>query len=158
VAAGGGAPTFDANGVVWGRLEIWAGGEWVTVDGLDGSGFEDEEAEVGCRQLGNELGYTPVSWSVVGTGDTPDGSGNQYDAYDCQGDEDELSSCKDFEEWGGSHSRDVGIRCSFALAGDECEECPPGKYRYARVRVCREEGNGSVVRGDREWFAKCNHT
>jgi hypothetical protein len=155
----GGDSIFDANGEVWGRLEIWVGGDWVTVMGYDSSYFGDEEAEVGCRQLGNELGYPPVSWSVVGRSDTPDGSGKQYVAYNCQGDEDALSSCGVFgEDTSPYHSHDVGLRCSFVVAGDECEECPPGKYRYACVCVCREEGMGSVGRGDREWFAKCNHT
>ena len=131
-------PKFDENGEVWGRLELKVGGEWVTVRYVY---LGDEEAEVGCRQLGNELGYSLVSWSVVHYDDTPMGSGKQYNVRECQGNEDELSSCDRFEEGGVFiHTEDIGLRCSFAIAGDECEECPPGKYRYACTRVCRQEG------------------
>ena len=35
------------------------------------------------------------------------------------------------------HADDVGLRCTFVIAGDECEECPLGKYRYACARVGR---------------------
>ena len=137
VVAGGGVPTFDARGQVWGRLELFVGGEWVTVYGRTSSSFEDEEAEVGCRQLGNELGYTPISWSVVNSGYTPDGSGKQYNVESCQGSEEELSSCGTFnEKTDVTHEYDIGLQCAFVVAGDECEECPAGKYRLVSVCVC----------------------
>ena len=127
MAAGGGAPTFDANGQVWGRLELFVGGEWVTVSDY---GFGGEEVEVGCRQLGNELGYTSTSWSRVYNTVTPDGSGVQYKVRYCQGNENELSSCREFDEVSSpSHGQDIGLQCTFADDAVECEECPAGKYR-----------------------------
>ena len=83
--------------------------------------------------------HTPDSWSKVHQGDIPDGSEDQkqYWAYDCQGNEDELSSCNLFEYPNTpSNIYDIGLRCTFVVAGDECEECPAGKYRYVRVFVC----------------------
>ena len=150
VADGGDAPTFDANGEVWGRLELYVESEeeWVTVASFE---FLAEEAEVGCRQLGNELGYTPTSWSKVDRYDTPNGSGKQYFAYNCQGSEDELSSCGDFSSQDPApHNGDVGLRCTFVVVGDECEECPAGKYRYVCVFV---ERRGLRREGERMSFA-----
>ena len=130
-------PTFDENGEVKGRLELKVGGEWVTVNDKN---FYDKETEVGCRQLGNELGYTLLSWDRDHWEDVPDGSGKQYYAKNCQGNEGDLSSCPEFfENSPAVHSQDVGLRCTFSIAGDECEECPPGKYRCAWVDVCRQE-------------------
>ena len=128
----------------WGILPL-AGVEWVTVVE---SWFEDEEdSEVGCRQLGNELGYTPTSWRVVGKSDTPDGSGKQYFALNCQGNEDLLRSCGGFQEdTTPSHHFDIGLRCTFVVAGDECEECPAGKYRYVYACVERRDGVGGRVK------------
>ena len=129
MTAEGGAPTFDANGQVRGRLELFVGGEWVTVYG-NLEYFGDEEAKVGCHQLGNELGYTPVSWITVPFGDTTAGIGKQYYARDCDGDENELSSCGVYEEKiPPSHQYDTGLSCVYEIAGDECEECPQGKFR-----------------------------
>ena len=132
-------PTFDENGEVWGRLELKVGGEWVTIRDYvlyNDWDFGNEVAQVGCRQLGNELGYTLLSWDLVrgieNGGLSPMGSGSQYNVGNCQVNEDELSSCGHFKEGGiFIHQQDAGLRCSFAIAGDECEECPPGKYRYA---------------------------
>ena len=146
VADGGGAPTFDANGGVWGRLELFVGLEWVTLH-TNGGRFGNEEAEVGCRQLGNELGYTPTSSSVVDYDDTPDGSGEQVSSdYPCNGSEDELFSCNDFYGW-NSHQYDIGLRCTFVVAGDECEECPAGKYRYLCLCVCMRGEDGMGRKG-----------
>ena len=119
---------FDANGEIWGRIELRIGGVWVTVKAF---GFTTKSAEVGCRQLGDELGYTPTSWSAVSKEDTPDGEGKQYQAWSCLGSENELSSCGSFREDTAlpDHTTDTGLRCSFMLAGDECEKCPAGKFR-----------------------------
>ena len=125
---------FDENGEVQGRLELKVGGEWVTVSGI----WNHNGTEVGCRQLGNELGYTLLSWGQIGYEGTPDGSGKQYYAKNCKGNEGDLSSCGEFYETSPAvHADDVGLRCTFVIAGDECEECPLGKYRYACARVGR---------------------
>ena len=61
----------DFEGQAQGRLEVFHDGQWGTV--CDDS-FEDADAQVACRQLGNELGYTLTSWSVVSSSNTDDGS------------------------------------------------------------------------------------
>ncbi len=69
-----GTPSFDSEGQVQGRLEVKVGGDWVTI--TEDGGFwygGGAESTVACRQLGNELGYTLVSASKVGRGDTDDG-------------------------------------------------------------------------------------
>ncbi|GMI37858.1 hypothetical protein TeGR_g14131, partial [Tetraparma gracilis] len=56
-----GTPSFDSEGQVQGRLEVFHDGQWGTV--CDDS-FKEPDAQVACRQLGNELGYTLTSWSA----------------------------------------------------------------------------------------------
>ncbi|GMI52142.1 hypothetical protein TeGR_g13710, partial [Tetraparma gracilis] len=75
-----GTPSFDSEGQVQGRLEVKVGDDWVTVAGTSdsfggyGSSGGEAESTVACRQLGNELGYTLVSASKVGSSDTDDGT------------------------------------------------------------------------------------
>jgi hypothetical protein len=90
----------------------------------------EAESMVACRQLGNELGYTLVSASKVGSEDTDDGSGMAYEVT-CAGTESTLDSCPYFTV-GGTHSSfhpyDVGVSCTFLLPNNECEECAAGKF------------------------------
>ncbi|GMH48343.1 hypothetical protein TrRE_jg8423 [Triparma retinervis] len=130
------SPSFDSKIQVQGRLEVKVGNDWATVAEWAGfkSGDGEAEATVACRQLGNELGYTLVSASKVGSrqfnGPTFDGSGTQYEVT-CAGTESTVNSCTSFGVWGGSpnfHWYDVGVSCTFLAFGEECEECVAGKY------------------------------
>jgi hypothetical protein len=125
-----GTPSFDSEGQVQGRLEVKVGDDWVTL--ADNSYFNsfhgDEEATVACRQLGNELGYTLVSASKVGSSDTDDGSGTIYEVT-CAGTESTLDSCTTFESWSMySHTYDVGVSCTFLVPVFDCEECVAGEF------------------------------
>jgi hypothetical protein len=117
-----GTPSFDSEGRVQGRLEVNIGGNWVTITGEMGGFWSGGGAEstVACRQLGDELGYTLVSASKVGYGDTDDGSGDIY-RVTCAGTESTLDSCT-FESYTGSswappHSYDVGVSCTYSTVG-----------------------------------------
>ena len=58
------SPSFDVFGVVSGRIEYkpsWKT-SWGTIRYND---FEDDEALVSCREIGNELGYATVSGTVI---------------------------------------------------------------------------------------------
>jgi hypothetical protein len=103
-----GTPSFDSVGQVQGRIEVKVGDDWVTVAEYGGFTYGgDDESTVACRQLGNELGYTLVSASKVGSGDTDDGSGTAYEVT-CAGTESTLDSCTTVESWSSSnHQFDV---------------------------------------------------
>lgn len=94
--------------------------------------FEEAEATVACRQLGNKLGYTLVSASKVPAEETDDGpSSYSYNAVSCVGSESTLQSCPTYS-WVGSnsasvHTFDVGVSCTFLAPGSACSECPAGK-------------------------------
>ena len=93
-ASGYSAPIFDTNFEVDGRLEICYNDEWwsfwVGSDFWTGTDypFTDDDAQVACRQLGNQYDYEMTTSSVLSTADTPDGNTN-YGPYDlqCEGDE-----------------------------------------------------------------------
>jgi hypothetical protein len=129
-----GTPSFDSEGQVQGRLEVFHDGQWGTV--CDDY-FGEPDAQVACRQLGNELGYTLTSWSVVGSsnvgGPTPSGTGQIWlNDVSCGGTDTSLSDCN-HAGWGGprtddcTHQEDAGVSCTFLAPGDECEECVAGK-------------------------------
>jgi hypothetical protein len=130
-----GTPSFDSQGQVQGRLEVKVGDDWVTIESyysFGGSGSSGGEAEstVACRQLGNELGYTPVSASKVGREDTDDGSGKIYEVT-CAGTESTLDSCSSFDHWSSSssmHGYDGGVSGTFLAPDSSCAVCVPGKF------------------------------
>ncbi|GMI30069.1 hypothetical protein TeGR_g6473 [Tetraparma gracilis] len=68
-------PSFDSEGTVQGRLEVFHQStpdetpSWGTVCSPE---FDLSDAQVGCAQLGAELGYKAVSWDVIDRLDTPD--------------------------------------------------------------------------------------
>jgi hypothetical protein len=139
-----GTPSFDSEGQVQGRLEVFHGGLWGTVCNDD---FEEADAQVACRQLGNELGYTLASWSVVSNHDTDDGSGRTWlDDLGCSGSETSLGDCS-HPGWGTEdcdHNEDVGVSCTFLVPGDECEECVAGKFSDTTgVAACTSCAAGS---------------
>jgi hypothetical protein len=142
-----GTPSFDSQGQVQGRLEVKVGDDWVTI-AEEGGFYSGGEAEstVACRQLGNELGYTLVSASKVGRGDTDDGS-NVAMAYKvtCAGTESTLGSCTSFEyDSYNRHYYDVGVSCTFFAHDDECRECVAGMYSDTTgVAACTSCAAGS---------------
>jgi hypothetical protein len=124
------SPTFNSEGVVEGRAEVYHSEEWGTI--CDDS-FDNNDALVFCRQMGNELGYSVVSGTMVSSGSTPDGSGTIWlDDLACSGSEATLDACSHngWDSHNCGHSEDVGVRCKF-LQADECESCPAGKFNGA---------------------------
>ncbi|XP_061079261.1 uncharacterized protein LOC133114081 [Conger conger] len=93
-----------------GRVEVYHRGEWGTV--CD-DGWDMNEAQVVCRQLG-----FPGAQSVVEGGIYGSGSGTIWlDDLDCKGTESSLSSCM-FKGWGVTdctHSEDAGVICEKKL-------------------------------------------
>ena len=82
------APMFDTNFEVDGRLEICRNGDWFSFYATSSYPFTDDDAQVACRQLGNQYDYEITTSSALSTADTPDGNTN-YGPYDllCEGDE-----------------------------------------------------------------------
>ncbi|GMI37144.1 hypothetical protein TeGR_g14787, partial [Tetraparma gracilis] len=138
-----GTPSFDSEGHVQGRLEVFHDGQWGTV--CDDS-FEWPDAQVACRQLGNELGYTLTGWSVVSSSNTDDGSGRIWlDDVGCSGSETNLGTDCSHRRWGKNncgHSKDVGVSCTF-IAPVECEECAAGKSSDGGIAACTDCVPGS---------------
>jgi hypothetical protein len=118
---------FDENGWVQGRVEVFHDGEWGTV--CDDS-FGNPDAEVACRQLGNELGYEAVGWDFLGNIGSGSGQIWMDDLY-CSGHEDSLSDCS-HRGWGShncGHSEDAWVSCQLlAFHTGECEPCAAGSY------------------------------
>lgn len=89
-----------------GRVEVYHNGKWGTV--CD-DGWDLNEAQVVCRQLG-----FPGAVSAVAGGTYGDGSGPIWlDDVSCNGSESFLSSCH-FKAWGVtdcSHKEDAGVVC-----------------------------------------------
>merc|ERR1719178_535843 len=102
---------IDSEGYVSGRLEVFHNDEWGTV--CDDS-FGTSDAEVACRQLGNELGYEALGWADLGN--IGSGSGQIWmDGLYCDGNEVSLGECS-FNGWGShdcGHSEDVWVGCTF---------------------------------------------
>jgi hypothetical protein len=143
-----GTPSFDSEGQVQGRLEVNVGGaSWYTVaDKPDwGINFGEFESTVACRQLGNELDYTLVSASKVGSSNTDDGSLPAY-FVECSGPESTLDSCTDFQYFGGGGDVDVGVACTFLAPGNECDECVAGKFSdTTSIAACMDCAAGSYM-------------
>ncbi|GMH73220.1 hypothetical protein TL16_g06123 [Triparma laevis f. inornata] len=124
------SPTFDIEGVVRGRIEVKPSGEtaWGTIYG--DYRWDDTDALVACREIGNELGYATVSGTELRYGNTPDGSGEIWWVdLECSGSEETLESCSKSttSSTATDHQYDIGITCKFLQAG-ECEACPTGKF------------------------------
>ena len=80
------SPTFDSEGVVSGRIEVKPSGEtaWGTIWY---NSWDDVDALVACREIGNELGYATISGTALTWDNTPEGSGEVWWEYvDCSGD------------------------------------------------------------------------
>ena len=121
------SPTFGSEGVVSGRIEVIPSGEtaWGTIQA---SYWDDVDALVACREIGNELGYAIISGAALSYGNTPDGSGEIYwTEVACSGYEETLDSCSKSSTTSTYHEYDIGITCKFVQA-DECEACPAGAY------------------------------
>jgi serine protease 12 (motopsin) len=161
-----GTLSFDSEGNLQGRLEVFHDGQWGTVydDGLeadaeDGQRKRQTFAEVSCRQLGAELGYVAASWSVVPSsqagGETPPGIGKNWLCHlDCEGPEATLFDCGhtlEYPFWGDGdvyHDQDIGVSCTFLVALDECEECVLGKFSGTTgVAACEACEGGKTTAG-----------
>ena len=83
---------FDTNFEVDGRLEICNNDEWLSFYEPSYYPFTDDDAQVACRQLGNQYDYEMTTSSALSTADTPDGNTNYGPYYlRCEGDEATLS-------------------------------------------------------------------
>ena len=81
-------PIFDTNFEVDGRLEICSNGEWFSFWAPSYYPFTDDDAQVACRQLGNQYDYEMTTSSALSTVDTPDGNNNYGPHFlRCEGDE-----------------------------------------------------------------------
>ena len=91
-----------------GRVEVLRSGEWQTIcnSGL-GDGWDLNDADVACRQLG--YGY---AIRAVSNGNFGQGTGGQWKAsFFCTGSESRLEDCSTSSS-SCSHSEDVGVICS----------------------------------------------
>ncbi|GMH89491.1 hypothetical protein TL16_g11473 [Triparma laevis f. inornata] len=133
------SPTFDGEGVVSGRVEVKPPGKsaWGTIHGQ--TLWDDTDAIVACRQIGNEFGYATVSGTALSYGSTPDGSGViWWTEVGCSGSEETLEECIPLGTGVTNHQYDIGVTCKFSQAG-ECELCPPGKFSdVTGIRACTE--------------------
>ena len=121
------SPTFDSEGVVSGRIEVKPSGEtaWGTIFL---NWWDDVDALVACREIGNELDYATISGTALSYVNTPDGSGEiWWMSVECSGSEETLESCSKRTTTWTNHGYDIGITCKFVQA-DECEACPAGKF------------------------------
>ncbi|XP_071504918.1 neurotrypsin-like [Diadema antillarum] len=129
-----------------GRLEIYHNNEWGTVCNTT---WGPEEAEVTCRQLGND-GVNNVYYSP-----TPGNGSIHLSRVDCTGSETELLGCDvTFSDTGNSsctHGEDVGVDCYTLLsdpsAGEGDTRLVDGENSW--------EGRLQVFH-DRKWGTVCN--
>ncbi|GMH47302.1 hypothetical protein TrLO_g8679 [Triparma laevis f. longispina] len=93
-ASGYSTPTFDENAEVEGRLEICHDEEWFSFRAY-WYDFTDKDAQVACRQLGNQYDYDVTYSAPLSYYSTPDGNTN-YGPYDldCVGDEAAVSEVR----------------------------------------------------------------
>ena len=95
-----------------GRVEIFHGGVWGTICGV---GWDFEDAEVACRQLGYR-GAQPL----LDNGTFGPGSGVVWlEGIGCRGNESRLTECG-LSGWGESecsHTQDVGVVCEAGTLG-----------------------------------------
>ncbi|XP_070551855.1 scavenger receptor cysteine-rich domain superfamily protein-like [Ptychodera flava] len=95
-----------------GRLEVYFNGEWGTVCDDD---FDDNDAEVVCRQLGYNYG------EILQAGSHGQGlSSIAMDDVDCSGHELKLKKCayRGLGEHNCKHDEDVSIRCKLPGGGN----------------------------------------
>ncbi|GMI02512.1 hypothetical protein TrST_g6280, partial [Triparma strigata] len=131
------SPTFDSEGVVSGRAEVYHDGQWGTIATFEGDTSDNtEDAAILCRQLATELGFSPLSSGRLSWSSTPSGSGKIWlsstGSSSCSGAELTLDACPSYGGWGSleswaDHNDDIGIICKFVQA-DECKACPAGKF------------------------------
>ncbi|GMH58183.1 hypothetical protein TrST_g4530 [Triparma strigata] len=139
------SPTFDSEGVVSGRAEVYHDGQWGTVATFEGDSSDNtQDAAILCRQLATELGVSLLSSSRLSWSSTPSGSGKIWlsntdsglslfgSSSSCSGAELTLDACPSYGGWGNlatwaGHEDDIGITCKFDQS-DECEACPAGKF------------------------------
>ena len=90
-----------------GRVEVWHNGEWGTVCG--GYDWDDNDAQVVCRQLGLSYEYVKAWDSSNRFGE---GSGQIWlSNVGCAGSEENIWSCDHLEGGYCSHYDDVGVEC-----------------------------------------------
>lgn len=139
------SPAFNGEGFVSGRIEVIPPGEtnWGSINVQN---WDNNDALVGCREIGPELGYFIVSGIALDEHNTPDGSGDvHWRDVGCDGSEASLRSCSHSStRFWDTHSYDIGVTCQFRTLGDcesylagkfsgtigstECTDCEAGKY------------------------------
>ena len=90
---------FDTNFEVDGRLEICHNGEWYSfwAPTIPAYPFTANDAQVACRQLGNQYDYALTASFMLLPADTPTPGGtSEFGPYDleCEGDEATLSEVR----------------------------------------------------------------
>ncbi|NXP81853.1 NETR protein, partial [Ramphastos sulfuratus] len=89
-----------------GRVEVYHDGKWGTI--CDDQ-WDDQDAEVVCRQLGLSGNPKALSWAHYGKGSGP----ILLDEVECSGNELSLDQCKK-SDWGQQncdHIEDAGVSC-----------------------------------------------
>ncbi|NXI44892.1 NETR protein, partial [Galbula dea] len=89
-----------------GRVEVYYNGKWGTI--CDDQ-WDDQDAEVVCRQLGLSGNPKALSWAHYGQGSGP----ILLDEVECSGNELSLDQCKK-SDWGQQncdHIEDAGVSC-----------------------------------------------
>ncbi|NXF96623.1 NETR protein, partial [Eubucco bourcierii] len=104
-----------------GRVEVYHDGKWGTI--CDDQ-WDDQDAEVVCRQLGLSGNPKALSWAHYGKGSGP----ILLDEVECSGNELSLDQCKK-SDWGQQncdHIEDAGVSCDpFTAAGCRLLLSPP---------------------------------
>ncbi|KAJ8035487.1 Neurotrypsin [Holothuria leucospilota] len=94
------------SGPFEGRVEIFINGEWGTVDE---DPWDDNDADVVCRQLGYMFGGVAYRSAYFGEGSGP----IWLDSIQCTGSETNLLACThETDTSEDSHSEDVGVACN----------------------------------------------
>ena len=112
-----------------GRVEVFRSGAWQTV--CD-NGWDLNEADVACRQLGYEYAIRVLPRAAFG-----EGTGGQWEAtFSCTGSESRLEDCLTFSS-SCSHSEDVGVICSTS------SECMQNSISIISARILCNSCNDS---------------
>ncbi|GMH92953.1 hypothetical protein TL16_g12498 [Triparma laevis f. inornata] len=143
------SPTFTSEGVVSGRIEVLPAGEavWGTIRDV---GWDDTDALVACKQIGNELGFETISGTALTYGDTParSGTGNfWWEAVACSGSELKLEECPHEATSFLEHWPDIGITCKFNVVTTTWPDSSSHEHSDATCSGCTvvsSSGNGLI--------------
>ncbi|NWX77397.1 NETR protein, partial [Alca torda] len=131
-----------------GRVEVYHDGKWGTI--CDDQ-WDDQDAEVVCRQLGLSGNPKALSWAHYGQGSGP----ILLDEVECSGNELSLDQCKK-SDWGQQncdHIEDAGVSCD-PFTGTDLQLYAEGTVRLAGGRSPREGRVEVYYNGD--WGTVCD--